>query len=161
MASEEYNSSDLTSILKTLSALSNPASQNQVESIQNSHHQEDKPEEDSYEPSDIIPPNTVPSVAQRNPATSAIPQTNSQLNTPATQPTGNTITIDPSTITAWPAALRYVMRTVSQSEEIQRRIRRLIQSQHDHEKQWWQGREALLKKQSARVEKKKELDEVL
>ena len=61
----------------------------------------------------------------------------------------------------WPAALRYVMRTVSQNEEVQRKIRRLIQSQHDHEKQWWQGRETLVKKQEARVEKKKELDVVL
>ncbi|OJJ81141.1 uncharacterized protein ASPGLDRAFT_133324 [Aspergillus glaucus CBS 516.65] len=53
------------------------------------------------------------------------------------------------------------MRTVSQNEVLQRRIRRLMQSQHDHEKQWWQGREALCKKQKARGEKKKELDEVL
>ncbi|CBF74384.1 predicted protein [Aspergillus nidulans FGSC A4] len=53
------------------------------------------------------------------------------------------------------------MRTVAHNEDIQRRIRFLIQRQHDHEKQWWTGREALLQKQSARKEKKRELDEVL
>ncbi|KAE8389694.1 hypothetical protein BDV23DRAFT_156710 [Aspergillus alliaceus] len=53
------------------------------------------------------------------------------------------------------------MRTVSQNEDLQRKIRWLIQQQHDHEKQWWAGREALVRKQKARVEKKKELDAVL
>lgn len=53
------------------------------------------------------------------------------------------------------------MRTVGQNESIQQRIRFLIQRQHDHEKQWWRGRVALVEKQKARAEKKKELDEVL
>lgn len=53
------------------------------------------------------------------------------------------------------------MRTVGQNEEIQQRIRFLIQRQHDHEKQWWKGREALLQKQTSRKEKKRELDQVL
>jgi hypothetical protein len=53
------------------------------------------------------------------------------------------------------------MRAMSQNEDLQRRIRRLIQRQHDHERQWWQGREALCAKQRARGEKKKELDAVL
>lgn len=78
---------------------------------------------------------------------------------PGTKQTGDMV--DSSTITTWPAALRYVMRTVAQNEDMQRRIRRLIQSQHDHEKQWWQGRETLVKKHRTRVEKKKELDAVL
>ncbi|KAJ5825916.1 hypothetical protein N7474_003054 [Penicillium riverlandense] len=68
---------------------------------------------------------------------------------------------DLATITTWPAALRYVMRTVGQNEETQLRIRGLIQSQHTHERQWWKGRQALLAKQAARGEKKKELDAVL
>ncbi|KAL2824603.1 hypothetical protein BDW59DRAFT_147188 [Aspergillus cavernicola] len=53
------------------------------------------------------------------------------------------------------------MRTVAANEDIQRRIRFLIHRQHDHEKQWWRGREALLQKQRSRKEKKRELDEVL
>ncbi|OJD15119.1 hypothetical protein AJ78_04604 [Emergomyces pasteurianus Ep9510] len=68
---------------------------------------------------------------------------------------------DPSTITAWPAALRYVMKTVAQNEATQSKIRKLIRTQHDHEKQWWEGRQALLSKQAGREEKKKQLDEVL
>ncbi|CAL5868512.1 uncharacterized protein PFLUO_LOCUS2738 [Penicillium psychrofluorescens] len=68
---------------------------------------------------------------------------------------------DLATITTWPAALRHVMRTVGQSEETQLRIRGLIRSQHTHERQWWKGREALLAKQAARGDKKKELDAVL
>ncbi|OJJ42976.1 hypothetical protein ASPZODRAFT_75369 [Penicilliopsis zonata CBS 506.65] len=53
------------------------------------------------------------------------------------------------------------MSTMAQNQGLQGKIRRLIQSQHDHEKQWWAGREALLKKQGARAEKKQQLDEVL
>ncbi|KAN0076624.1 Protein of unknown function (DUF2458) domain containing protein [Elaphomyces granulatus] len=68
---------------------------------------------------------------------------------------------DPSLITAWPAALKYVMKTVAQNESIQAKIRRMIQSQHDHEKKWWQGRVALVEKQATRAEKKKRIDEVL
>jgi hypothetical protein len=53
------------------------------------------------------------------------------------------------------------MRTVGQNEETQLRIRGLIRSQHSHERQWWKGREALLERQQARGDKKKELDAVL
>jgi Mn-containing catalase len=53
------------------------------------------------------------------------------------------------------------MRTVAANEHIQQRIRFLMQRQHDHERQWWKGREALVQKQKSRTEKKKELDEVL
>lgn len=53
------------------------------------------------------------------------------------------------------------MRTVGQNEETQLRIRGLIHSQHNHERQWWKGREALLERQQARGDKKKELDAVL
>jgi hypothetical protein len=68
---------------------------------------------------------------------------------------------DPSSITTWSAALKYVMRTVSQNEALQAKIRRLIQGQHQHERQWWKGRKALLEKQRTRAEKKRQLDKVL
>ena len=64
--------------------------------------------------------------------------------------------IDPSTITEWPAALKYVMRTVSQNEEIQKRIKKLITTQHEHERQWWAGRELIIKQQE---ESKKQGDQ--
>ncbi|KAK2808584.1 hypothetical protein FQN50_004616 [Emmonsiellopsis sp. PD_5] len=68
---------------------------------------------------------------------------------------------DPSTITSWPAALKYVMKTVAQNEGAQSKIRKLVRTQHDHEQQWWDGRKALLAKQEGRAEKKRQLDEVL
>lgn len=37
----------------------------------------------------------------------------------------------------------------------------MIRNQHDHERQWWAGREALVKQQGARAGGKKELDDVL
>ena len=167
MASD-YNSSDLTSVLNTLSALSDPAAH-----TQNHHHgqhtipqsqsqsQIQEPEDDAYEPSDSIPVPVPPITSTRSQ-----PQPQPHIHTPkppqqTPTPTPQTDLPNPSTITTWPPALRHIMRTVAQSEDLQRRIRRLLQSQHDHEKQWWQGREALCKKQMARVEKKKELDDVL
>ena len=105
----------------------------------------------------IIPQNTV---------VGSTPRPVSEYQTPRQPPSSapqkaSTTTVDPTTITSWPAALRHVMRTVGQSEEIQLRIRGLIRSQHSHEQQWWKGREALLHKQQVRGDKKKELDAVL
>ncbi|PYH71959.1 uncharacterized protein BO88DRAFT_402262 [Aspergillus vadensis CBS 113365] len=175
----DYNAADLSSVLRTLSALSNqqlPQAQSQAQSqhlqLQPQSHPpyshnpdpttQTAPTEDNdpYEPSESlpqlpIPPKPTSSRPQHHPTQQSQPHPR-----PAPAPAGS-ITEDTSTITTWPTALRYVMRTVAQNEEIQRRLRWLIQRQHDHEKQWWQGREALLKKQSARTEKKKELDAVL
>jgi hypothetical protein len=53
------------------------------------------------------------------------------------------------------------MRTVGQNEETQHRIRGMIRSQHHHERQWFNAREALIKQQRGRPEKQKELDAVL
>jgi len=37
----------------------------------------------------------------------------------------------------------------------------MIKSQHEHEEQWFKGREDLIKRQAARVEGQKKLDSVL
>jgi hypothetical protein len=37
----------------------------------------------------------------------------------------------------------------------------MMKVQHDHEQQWWNGRQALVEKQNARLEGKKKLDDVL
>ena len=76
-------------------------------------------------------------------------------------PARDSVTPDPSSITTWPAALRSVMKTVSQNEAVQAKIRQLISTQHEHERTWWQGRENLLAKQKSRAERKMKLDEVL
>ncbi|KAJ5677341.1 uncharacterized protein N7477_002974 [Penicillium maclennaniae] len=136
MADNTYNSSDLNSVLQTLSSLASlNSSQNasiprrEAPSSQQSQQKEFRPSERPY-------------------------------SNPPRSSTG-TPTTDPATITTWPAALRYVMRAVGQNEETQLRIRGLIRSQHNHEQQWWKARETLIEKQQARGEKKKELDAVL
>ena len=136
MTDHPYNSSDLNSVLQTLSSLGS------LNSSQNTS----------------IPRGEAPPVPHRQ-QSEFRPSERPHANPPRSS-TG-TPTSDPSTITTWPAALRYVMRTVGQNEETQLRIRGLIRSQHSHEQQWWKGRETLLEKQQARGDKKKELDAVL
>ncbi|KAJ5127399.1 hypothetical protein N7448_008178 [Penicillium atrosanguineum] len=136
MADNPYNSSDLNSVLQTLSSLAS------LNSSQNAS----------------IPRREAPQIPQRQ--KQEIRPSERPYSNPPRSSTG-TPTTDPATITTWPAALRYVMRAVGQSEETQLRIRGLIRSQHSHEQQWWKAREILLGKQQARGEKKKELDAVL
>ncbi|KAL1968524.1 hypothetical protein VTN77DRAFT_1734 [Rasamsonia byssochlamydoides] len=168
-SSNGYNNPDLSAVLKTLSKFAPPStaapSSTTPSQTFNSnvtshfHHPQsaDAPQkdEDEYEPSDVI------NQPQPQPQHSQFPQTIPSASTAATSNRASGNTNDPSTITTWPAALKHVMRAVAQNEALQSRIRRLIRSQHEHEKQWWQGREALIAKQKARVEKKKQLDEVL
>ncbi|KAL4946877.1 hypothetical protein BDV06DRAFT_2114 [Aspergillus oleicola] len=154
MSSQE-NASDLNAILRTLSAFSNKTTS---QSHQQPAHSYSHNNEDNYEPPDVHPQSTAQSQTK-----SQIPRPISKphpIPSPQSQPQDKP-TASSSSITTWPAALRQVMRTVAQSEDIQQRIRYLIARQHDHERQWWKGREALLQKQSSRKEKKRELDEVL
>ncbi|KAJ5120434.1 Protein of unknown function DUF2458 [Penicillium bovifimosum] len=134
MARSSYDASDLNSVLSRLSNLSQPQSSSQQHYSSRNHT-----------------PNTEASAA----SLSAVP--------PRPRPiTGRSASAtDSSTITTWPEALRYVMRTVGQNEEIQSRIRGMIRSQHHHEKQWFEGRHALLKQQQSRPQKQRELDAVL
>lgn len=168
MDSQPYNAADLTSVLRTLSALSSNPPPPEKDSPATAHHthgeDDELEEEDPYEPTDSLPLSTpIPAPAQQT-------QQREQHQQPsphgppahaAPQPQPALKTVDISSITTWPAALRHVMRTVAQNETTQQRIRFLIQRQHDHEKQWWRGRVALVEKQRARADKKKELDQVL
>ena len=90
---------------------------------------------------------------------SQYPQTATQVR-PITPPAKPPAT-DPTTITTYPAALRYITKTIVRNEQIMARIRKLIDVQHQHEQQWWEGREALLKKQSGREEARRKVGEVL
>lgn len=138
MASEQsYNATDLTSVLSTLSSLTSQSTQTRHDDAQS--EVSSKKTEQQHRPFSKTPDTRQPSSKDAN----------------------DNRDIDPASITTWPAALRYVMHTVAQNEETQLRIRGLIRSQHHHERQWWEGREALLKKQAARGQKKKELDAVL
>ncbi|KAF4621543.1 hypothetical protein G7Y89_g14530 [Cudoniella acicularis] len=69
--------------------------------------------------------------------------------------------VDPATILEWSAGLRSVMKTVANRENVINDIRRMIKVQHEHEEQWWKGREALIERQKERKEGQKKLDEVL
>ncbi|OQD71575.1 hypothetical protein PENPOL_c001G04841 [Penicillium polonicum] len=138
MGDGSYNASDLNSVLSTLSSL---ASQGQGSSNQRV-------------PTPIHPPKIISS--QSKPSEDPRPP-----QPRITRPSTSTSASDPSTITTWPAALKHVMRTVGQNEETQARIRGVIRSQHRHEQQWFQAREALLKQQQGRPEKQRELDAVL
>ncbi|KAK2747890.1 hypothetical protein FQN55_004767 [Onygenales sp. PD_40] len=141
MTSSNPPNPDLASILRTLSSYA-PGAASQSSSI----------------------PNAQPEYASAHPAHRTIPVASNQPHpaphtSRADQPTAPLP--DPSTITSWPAALKYVMKTVAQDEGTQSKIRKLIRTQHDHEQQWWDGRKALLAKQKGRAEKKRQLDEVL
>jgi len=70
-------------------------------------------------------------------------------------------TVDPRTITTYPAALRHITQTIARSEASMARIRKLIASQHQHERQWWEGRVQLVKQQAEREEGRKTVEDVL
>ncbi|KAL2843667.1 hypothetical protein BJY01DRAFT_248563 [Aspergillus pseudoustus] len=161
--SQDYNAADLNSILKTLSAFSNPTTNN---TPQQSHPSSNNEDENDYEPPEAVtpslpkhsPPSPLSHSFRPNPLTTHVP-TSSSLSRP--QPQAKESPTTATTIATWPAALKQVMRTVAQNEHLQQRIRFLIQRQHDHERQWWKGREALLQRQKSRATRKKELDQVL
>jgi len=69
--------------------------------------------------------------------------------------------IDPATIIDWSSGLRCVMKTVARHDSVLDEIQKMIKVQNEHEKQWWDGRVALVKKQEARIEGQKKLDEML
>ena len=138
---------DLSAVLKTLSSFAQPRS---TPAISPRNHQHLQPH--LHDPANH---HSQPRLSSRS------NQNYGDHRSPVLLPPAQQAELDPSTITTWSAALKHVMRTVSVNEELQTRIRRLIQSQYDHEKQWWKGREALLTKQKTRWEKKKQLQEVL
>jgi Protein of unknown function (DUF2458) len=53
------------------------------------------------------------------------------------------------------------MNSLSKNPETTSKIKRLIKNQHDNERQWWAGREALLAKHKGRAESKKKADDLL
>ncbi|MCJ1392176.1 hypothetical protein MMC18_005043 [Xylographa bjoerkii] len=69
--------------------------------------------------------------------------------------------VDPRSITTYPAALRHITKIVARNEATMSRVRKLIVSQHQHERQWWDGREALVKQQGEREEGRKKVEDVL
>lgn len=67
----------------------------------------------------------------------------------------------PATIITWAPALRHVTGQTASNSEFVQRVRHLITTQHNHERQWWDGREGLKKRLAGREEGRKKLDSVL
>lgn len=68
---------------------------------------------------------------------------------------------DPSTITTWPAALKYVTKHIVPDECIGHKIRGLISQQHSLEREWWAAREAIIAKHRGRQSNQQKAAELL
>lgn len=68
---------------------------------------------------------------------------------------------DPSKITTWAPAQKYVIENIYSNQGQTSRIKLLINNQQGQEKQWWAEREALISKHRARSEKEKEVAAML
>ncbi|KFY27812.1 hypothetical protein V493_03290 [Pseudogymnoascus sp. VKM F-4281 (FW-2241)] len=139
---------NLADILRTLSALAPPPQQQQHDQQGSANPQ------NPYHFSAPIP--------QPRPHFETVPSRPQQAPSAAPTATGAAAPIqDASRITDWPTALRCVMRSVASNERVVGEIRKLIQTQHEHETQWCAGRRELAMKIEARKVGQKKVDEVL
>ncbi|KAI9766444.1 MAG: hypothetical protein M1840_006551 [Geoglossum simile] len=176
-----YQTPDLASILRTLASLAPKQPQPIAQPLPATFEVPEAPlslqskayelEEGEYEPPDSVceirdsQQSTLDNVPERTTAaqerSSRDPRLHPASTPVSTRPAEVIAPIDTTTITDWPAGLRYVMKAVAQSDAIMAKIKEMIADQHKHERMWWEGRQAILKKQEARIEGKKKLDEVL
>ena len=174
MSGNNYTTPDLASILRTLAASTQSSQQLPQCQPQTLHFssalappqpQVDGPHdaeldlslsEGEYDPNDALLP-ILASTSHPAPPSAPAPAP-APL---AARSTPSTPSIDPRTITTYPAALRHITRTIARNEVTMARIRKLIASQHQHERLWWHGRELLLKQQGEREEGRRRVDEVL
>lgn len=167
MASNDYQTPDLAAVLRTLAAYSQPQPQLQPFSYQvtslplpaenplGGDSSKDDVEEGEYDPKEPMLLPTERSQSQVVPSRPSRSTTASAIVAPKVPQ------LDPTTITTWPAALRHVTKLTARNEAVAARIRKLIDVQHQHERQWWEGREGLIKMQAGRVEGRKKVDDVL
>ncbi|KAI9757289.1 MAG: methylglyoxal reductase (NADPH-dependent) gre2 [Chaenotheca gracillima] len=160
-----YQTPDLASVLSTLAKYA-PTASAQSFNVQDpdAHagtvggHPEAELEEGEYDPSEPILEAAHPLNLHGNDSkiVTALAGSNGEVHG-RPQP----LETDPTAITDWSSGLRYVMKTASRSDAIMARIRKMINVQHEHEKQWWAGRQDLIQRQKARVEGRKKLEDVL
>lgn len=154
-------SADLASILATLAAYA-PAPTPAPAAVQTPP----TPEEGEYDPSTLDPsisstpflqPEQQSQTLHCPPPSSIVPkqQQQQQKKTPPQAVPSS------SAITTWPPALRHVTKFIATNEVAMHRIRHLIQTQHEHERQWWQGRASLVTQQAGREEGRRKLNSVL
>lgn len=163
----DYQPPDLASVLATLAAYAPP--QPAVTQLSTSHSQPPPPEPDleegEYDPSDFKPiisqPSPYSNSAPESLTATAPPNPQASVSQPRTaQPISSPLE-SASKIVSWPAALRHVMKNLVPNPAVSHQIQHLIRTQHQHERQWWSGRESLLQKQKGREEGRKKLDDVL
>lgn len=135
---------DLTSVLNTLSALSGHAPAPAP-----------TPTPVSYS---TAPPASQP---QSQPQPAPAPAT-ARTKTPASASpaAGTTAPPNPTKITTWAPALRYITAK-TQHPPFQTRIKHLVTSQCAHERKWWEGREAVGKRVREREGRRGEVEGVL
>ena len=156
MAYQNPQIPDLASVLRTLAAYAPVRQVNQessaIQPAPNTQPFTEGLEEGEYEPPSALIPEPYPR-QPTHPQPTVLPKPS--VTPPVTPPT------DPRTILTWPAALRYVTRTIARNEAAMVRIRKLIDNQHQNEQGWWKGREELIKKQKERIEGRKQVNEIL
>ena len=69
--------------------------------------------------------------------------------------------MDPSKITTWPAAQKYVIENIYRNQTLASKIKHLIDNQHGQERQWWAEKGALISKHRGRAEKEKQVAAML
>ncbi|MCJ1450179.1 hypothetical protein MMC28_000508 [Mycoblastus sanguinarius] len=157
-----YQPPELASVLRALAASSHaqpPVSQTQQTTAYGptADAESDDLEEGEYDPSTFVPLTSAtphPQPASSTPLHPTIIQPPQPKKYIPPQP-------PPETITTYPPALRHVTAKVASDPNFTPRIRKLIQSQHQHERQWWEARQDLLRKLDGRDESRKKLDSVL
>ena len=170
MSAADYQPPDLASVLATLAAYAPPQPSTPQLLPPASQLQPPEPdiEEGEYDPSDFTPSIVQPLVVPKSAlasltSTPGLPPPTPQAPAPrphTTQSTSSSLE-SASTIISWPPALRHVMKYVVPNPGVSHRIQHLIRTQHQHERQWWSGREALLQRQKTRERGRKKLDDVL
>ncbi|KAL8786766.1 MAG: hypothetical protein Q9213_002587 [Squamulea squamosa] len=177
---QQYHTPELTDVLKTLAACSPPKP-----SFQQGLEQWKKSEGDRYGPSEYLP--SIPSQSQPPqsgtypplpslpyPFPYPVPHDHVPGQTDPQNPTSGPISISTSDSTVstrsllyqaslirqWPAAVQHVAYLLSLPPTVAR-IRHLIRKAHDHERQWWSGRQSLIAKLSGREASRIKLNDVL
>ena len=120
-------------------------------------------EEGEYDPNDALLPISGHETKHSLSSNAVIPPTPSSTisRTDSFQCIPKPIAVDPRSIITYPAALRHITKVVARNEATMARLRKLIASQHQHERQWWDGRQALVKQQGERGEGRKKVEDVL
>ncbi|KAL8861570.1 MAG: hypothetical protein Q9178_002094 [Gyalolechia marmorata] len=183
---QPYQTPDLAAVLQTLSAYAAPKHSLQPQQ----QAAEDDLEEGEYDPTEFLPVIAPPTRTPQPDPHPHIPHPPNGYDDPRPQPLQSSYaapqshttsrppslsvpskispqppqpsTVDKaSTITSYPHALRHTTSLLSTSTTLTARIRHLIRTAHDHERQWWTSRQSLVTQLSSREASRNKLNSVL